>query len=163
MFLPSALLALGAIAATTATKVDVFLNIDNDFVLTFNGGSPVVDATAQAPLIYNWQYTNHFTHTFADDEPILLAINATDYGVIAGVAAVVLVDGKVFAATTAHDDHFLFTQTVGAGWNSDVHYDVSTWSSIASGKVGTTCSEAKLWGDVLSKLEKAAKVPASMN
>ncbi|KAJ3189651.1 hypothetical protein HK101_008804 [Irineochytrium annulatum] len=162
MILPNALLALAAISAAAASKVDIFLNVDNDFVLTFNGGSPVVDATAQAPLLFNWQFTNHFTHTFADDEPLLIAIDASDNGVIAGIAAVVLVDGEVYAATDASDDNFLFSQQVVPGWNSNVNYDDSTWSAIADGKVGITCDQASLWGDVLTQLSKAANVPASL-
>ncbi|KAJ3189654.1 hypothetical protein HK101_008807 [Irineochytrium annulatum] len=162
MILPSAFLALTALSTAAATKVDIFLNVDNDFALTFNGGSPVIDAMAQAPQLYNWQFTNHFTHTVADDQPLLIAINATDYGVIAGIAAVVLLDGELYAATNPSDNNFLFSQKALTGWNSDVNYDDSTWTTIAGGTVGTTCDQAGLWGDVLTQLANAAKVPVSL-
>ncbi|KAJ3176164.1 hypothetical protein HK101_010496 [Irineochytrium annulatum] len=163
MILPNAFLALAALSAAAASKVDIFLNIDNDFVLTFNGGSPKVDATAPPPQLYNWQFTNHFTYTVADDEPLILGINATDYGVIAGIAGVVLVDGKVYAATHALDDRLLFSQKViSSDWNSNLLYDDSTWSTIASGAVSTACNDAYKWGDVITRLESAAKVPASV-
>ncbi|KAJ1343372.1 hypothetical protein BSLG_002398 [Batrachochytrium salamandrivorans] len=143
-----ALSSLGFVAlseAYTSHQISITMVVDNFYELTLDGD--VIPGPVTTSSQFSWQIVNTYTKVVTNDGPWLIAINGTDIGVIAGLFAVVSLDGVPYAATGTPNSEFVMSPTVDdPSWNTDVYYDDSTWVT----QTTDTCSNyASTWTSLL--------------
>ncbi|KAJ3163349.1 hypothetical protein HK101_000628 [Irineochytrium annulatum] len=158
MFLASALLALAAASSALADyQVDIYLTVDDNYKIYPSDGVNVN---------HDWQTIDHHTYEVPDGQPFLVSIDAFNNAGIAGVGAVVKVDGRLYAATRPGDNHFKFSHsadlTSDSRWQTDILFDDSAWSTIATGTgfnaISLICDNAAQWGNLPARLQTTANV-----
>ncbi|KAJ3278622.1 hypothetical protein HDU76_009822, partial [Blyttiomyces sp. JEL0837] len=146
-------------------NITVLINVDNQFTLYMPGGpDPIIGEN-------DWGTTQIFTSIVSGPGPHLVAVDAVDYGVVSGIAMIVLVDGELYTATGLPDSHVKIYAGAYKGPDTltrdiDTEYwatDVAMPEPEAVWAVGVeqVCSTRNVerWGGVEKKLAAASGFP----
>ncbi|KAH9250145.1 hypothetical protein BASA81_012102 [Batrachochytrium salamandrivorans] len=98
-----------------------------------------------------FQTITTFSKTVYGDGPWLVAVSAADYGGIAGMFAVVTLDGVPISTTATANNMFRMTPFPPPNpWATSLAYDDSTWFT----QTTDTCTNyAELWSNVISGMD----------
>ncbi|KAJ3410918.1 hypothetical protein HDV05_003011 [Chytridiales sp. JEL 0842] len=143
--------------------LEIALEANTEFVLdkVYLPHSPF--STHYTAGVGNWQDIRTYTSTVQGAGPFLVAIEAYDKGVIAGIAAVVTVDGEYYTSTGIPNSQFKLralknsaaAALIDPEWRSQANFDESGWI-VATGEPRT--SRASAWGTIESRVATVAGV-----
>ncbi|KAH9250142.1 hypothetical protein BASA81_012099 [Batrachochytrium salamandrivorans] len=124
----------------------ITMAVDDYYELNLDG------QTASLPVsVISFQNVTTYTKTVLGDGPWLISVHGHDGGTIAGLFAVVTLDGVPFSTTATTTNQFRMTpNTPGAGWDTSLTYDDSAWFT----QITDTCHDyASLWSTLLPTLD----------
>ncbi|KAJ1334608.1 hypothetical protein BSLG_007763 [Batrachochytrium salamandrivorans] len=122
------------------------IHVDDNYDLNLDG-----QIVSTPVSVTSWQNVVTYTKTVYGDGPWLVSVHGHDIGTIAGLFAVVTLDGVPYSTTATSTNKFRMTpNTPGAGWDTSLTYDDSAWYT----QTTETCHDyLPLWSDLLKIID----------
>ncbi|KAJ1342490.1 hypothetical protein BSLG_002932 [Batrachochytrium salamandrivorans] len=124
----------------------ITIDVDDNYDLNLDG-----QIVSTPVSVTSWQNVVTYTKTVYGDGPWLVSVHGHDIGTIAGLFAVVTLDGVPYSTTATSTNKFRMTpNTPGAGWDTSLTYDDSAWYT----QTTETCHDyLPLWSDLLKIID----------
>ncbi|KAK5668686.1 hypothetical protein QVD99_004479 [Batrachochytrium dendrobatidis] len=128
----------------------ITMAVDDFYTLRLDGQTVSVPYTPSG-----WQSVKTYTKTVVGDGPWLISVKGNDVGNVAGLFAVVTLDGVPYSTTATATNKFRMTpNTPAAGWDTDAYFSDASWYT----QTYDSCTQyANQWTALLPGLDTATK------